>query len=267
MSLAEELEDVVLKTVILAGGRGTRLSEETQVKPKPMVEVGGIPILVHIMRIYAKYKFNEFVMALGYKGELIKQFFLHYRALTSDLSVDVGTGAVELKTTELDDWLVHLVDTGDESMTGGRLKRLDSLLRPEGTFMLSYGDGVADVDVAALVAFHRTHGRLATVTAVRPGGRFGALSFEGDRVKTFKEKPQAGEGWINGGFFVFEPTVLDYLDSDSTILEGEPMERLAADGQLMAYRHDGFWQCMDTIRDRDLLNALWASGSAAWGRP
>jgi len=216
------------------------------------------------MRTYAKHGLNDFVVALGYKGDVIKQFFLHYRALTSDLTVDLGTGAVELMRGDGDDWRVHLCDTGDDTLTGGRLKRLDAMLRPNGTFCVTYGDGVSDLDVGALLAFHRSHGRLATVTAVRPGARFGAMGLDEGQVTTFKEKPQTGEGWVNGGFFVFEPEVLDYLHDDGTILEREPMERLASEGHLMAYRHDGFWQCMDTIRDRDLLNELWASGSAPW---
>lgn len=234
------------------------------VKPKPMVEVGGIPLLVHIMRIYGGFGLNEFVLALGYKGEIIKEYFLNYRALTSDLMVDLATGSVEVTPGASDDWRVHLVNTGDDTMTGGRLKRLDGLLRPGGTFLVTYGDGVADVDISALLAFHRRHGRLATVTAVRPGARFGAMALDGDAVTAFKEKPQTGEGWVNGGFFVFEPGVLDYLVGDESVLEGNPMERLSAEGQLMAYCHSGFWQCMDTVRDRDLLNELWASDRAPW---
>lgn len=258
------LENRIVKTVILAGGRGTRLAEETVVKPKPMVEIGGIPMLVHIMRIYGSFGLNEFVLALGYKGEVIKEYFLHYRALTSDLMVDLATGAVEVTPGVSDDWRVHLINTGDDTMTGGRLKRLDGLLRPEGTFLVTYGDGVADVDVGELLAFHRRHGRLATVTAVRPGARFGAMGLDGEAVTAFKEKPQTGEGWVNGGFFVFEPEVLDYVSEDATVLEREPLEGLAKEGQLMAYRHEGFWQCMDTVRDRDFLNELWDNGTAPW---
>lgn len=253
-----------MNVVILAGGLGTRLSEETVVKPKPMVEIGGIPILLHIMRGYARYGHTEFTIALGYKGEVVKQFFLNYRLMGSDLSVQLKTGRVDYDETRLDDWTVHLVDTGSKSMTGGRIHRLESRLRPAGTFMATYGDGVADIDITALLKFHRQHGKLATITAVRPPARFGTMLFEGDRVVNFEEKPQTGEGWINGGFFVFEPGVFDYLHDDSTVLEREPLERLASDGQLMAFRHFGFWHPMDTIRDRDYLNEQWAAGDAPW---
>lgn len=253
-----------MKTVILAGGLGSRLSEETQVKPKPLVEIGGIPILVHIMRIYATHHFRDFVIALGYKGEMVKEYFLSYHLLNSDVSLQLKTGRAEYSSDEVPDWTVRMVDTGEKSMTGGRLHRLEGILRPEGTFMLTYGDGVADVDVHRLVAFHKKHGKLATVTAVRPPARFGAMVFDGDRVAEFQEKPQTGEGWINGGFFVFEPGVFDYLSGDSTILEREPLEDLARDGHLMAFKHEGFFHPMDTIRDRDLLNELWKSGHAPW---
>lgn len=255
-----------MKTVLLAGGLGTRISEETQVKPKPMVEIGGLPILVHIMRGYAAHGFTHFMVALGYKGETIKDYFLNYHLRTSDLAIDLGSGRVDYSRRTAENLAVELIDTGDKTMTGGRLHRLESRLRPHGTFMLTYGDGVANVDVAALVAFHRRHGRKATVTAVRPAARFGAMTFDGDRVATFKEKPQAAEGWINGGFFVFEPEVFDYLHGDDTVLEQDPLERLARDGQLMAYKHEGFWQPMDTVRDRDVLNELWRRGDAPWTR-
>ena len=255
-----------MKTVLLAGGLGTRISEETQLKPKPMVEIGGIPILVHIMRCYAAHRFTKFVVALGYKGEVVKDYFLNYHLRTSDLAIDLGTGKVDYSRRVVEDLAVELVDTGDKSMTGGRLHRLESRLRPHGTFMLTYGDGVSDVDIAALVAFHRRHGKLATVTAVRPAARFGTMAFDGERVASFKEKPQASEGWINGGFFVFEPGVFDYLRGDDTVLEQDPLEKLARDGQLMAYKHQGFWQPMDTVRDRDVLNDLWRSGEAPWVR-
>ncbi len=256
-----------MNVVILAGGLGTRLSEETVVKPKPMVEIGGIPILLHIMRLYARHGHTDFTIALGYKGEVIKQYFRDYRMMQSpNVTVRLGSGNVEVdyEGTALDDWTVNLVDTGGATMTGGRIHRLESRLRGGGAFMATYGDGVADVDVTSLLQFHRRHGRLATMTAVRPPARFGTMLFDGDRVVNFEEKPQTGEGWINGGFFVFEPAVFDYIHGDSTILEREPLERLAQDGQLMAFRHFGFWQPMDTIRDRDYLNERWAAGDAPW---
>ena len=255
-----------MKTVILAGGLGTRLAEETETKPKPMVEIGGHPILWHIMNIYRDRGFREFVVALGYKGEVVKSYFLNYRYLRNNISIDFSRGRVEVEDGDPEDWVVRLVDTGLQTYTGGRLRRLAPWLGHE-TFMVTYGDGVADLDVRDLVAFHRRHGRLATVTAVRPPARFGGLVFEGDVVTQFAEKPQIGEGWINGGFFVFEPQVLDYIDGDDTMLEREPLERLAADRQLAAYRHEGFWQCMDTLRDVRLLNTLWASGQAPWRAP
>jgi glucose-1-phosphate cytidylyltransferase len=253
-----------MKAVILAGGLGTRLAEETIVKPKPMVEVGGLPMLVHIMRIYARYGFNDFLIALGYKGEIIKDYFLNYHLRTSDLAVSLASGKADFARRVRDDWTVRMFDTGDDTLTGGRLHRLEQYLRPEGTFTLTYGDGVCDLDINALLEFHRRHGKIATVTAVRPPARFGAIVIDNDRVVDFHEKPQSSEGWINGGFFVFEPGVFDYLAGDRTVLEGEPLERLARDGQLMGYRHPGFWHCMDTVRDRDALNDLWASGNAPW---
>jgi glucose-1-phosphate cytidylyltransferase len=249
--------------VILAGGLGTRLAEETEIRPKPMVEIGGRPILWHVMKQYAHYGFREFVLALGYKGEDIKHYFLDYHSLSNDMAIDLATGQVTVGPRQQDDWLVHLVDTGQKTNTGGRVKRLESLLS-QGTFMVTYGDGVSNVDLQALLSFHRSHGRLATVTAVRPPARFGSLVFDGDRVKEFAEKPQTGEGWINGGFLVLEPGVFSYLDGDASSLEAHAMERLAADGELMAYRHDGFWQCMDTKRDLDLLRRLWDGGAPPW---
>jgi glucose-1-phosphate cytidylyltransferase len=252
-----------MKAVILAGGFGTRLSEETDHKPKPMVQIGGREILWHIMKGYAHYGVNEFVIALGYKGEVIKRYFLDYRLLNSSLSVSLGTGDVTVFDGECDDWRVHLVDTGLETMTGGRLKRLMNLLG-DGTFMMTYGDGVGNVDIDRLREFHRQHGRLATVTAVRPPARFGGLEFNGDCVTRFTEKPQIGEGWINGGFFVLEPEVLDYIDGDETMWEHEPLERLAEEGQLVAYKHEAFWQSMDTLRDVRLLESLWQSNQAPW---
>ncbi|HWA24557.1 MAG TPA: glucose-1-phosphate cytidylyltransferase [Lacunisphaera sp.] len=253
-----------MKVILLAGGLGTRLSEETQLRPKPMVEIGGIPILVHIMRSYAHFGLNEFVVALGYKGEIIKEYFLNYHLRNSDLTINLASGGVEYSRRPAENMKVELVDTGGKTMTGGRLRRLEAMMRPKGTFMLTYGDGVSDVDIAALLAFHRRHGKLATVTAVRPAARFGVMAFDGDRVTSFQEKPQTTEGWINGGYFVLEPGVFDYLKGDETILEKEPLEGLARDGQLMAYKHHGFWHPMDTIRDRDALNELWASGQAPW---
>lgn len=254
-----------MKTVILAGGYGTRLTEETEIKPKPMVEVGGQPAIWHIMKIYAAYGHREFVTALGYKGEAIKNYFLNYHRFRCDLQVHLGSGSVEVDTHagDAEDWTVHLIDTGLETDTGGRIRRLARHLE-DGTFMLTYGDGVADIDVARLVSFHRSHGRLATITAVRPPARFGGLAFDGDIVTEYTEKPQIGEGWINGGFFVLEPKVLDYIRGDATKFEREPLETLARDRQLMMYRHEGFWQCMDTLRDVRLLRELWDQGNAPW---
>jgi glucose-1-phosphate cytidylyltransferase len=252
-----------MRVVILAGGLGTRLQEETAVKPKPMVEIGGQPILWHIMKLYRHFGLREFVVALGYRGEVVKSYFLSYRHHSSDLSVDLASGQVEAHGDGPEDWLVHLVDTGVGTETGGRLRRLARWLG-DGAFMMTYGDGVADLDIAALLRFHREHGRLATITAVRPPARFGGLAFAGDQVTEFVEKPQIGEGWINGGFFVFEPRVLEYISGDDVILERFPLERLAAERQLVAFRHDGFWQCMDTLRDVRLLESLWQQGKAPW---
>jgi glucose-1-phosphate cytidylyltransferase len=252
-----------VKVVILAGGYGTRLSEETELRPKPMVEIGGRPILWHIMKSYAHRGFDEFVVALGYRGDVVKRYFLDFTSVNADLTVRLGSGEVTAHAGRREAWTVHLVDTGLDTMTGGRIKRLRDWIGGE-TFMLTYGDGVSDVDVGALVAFHRAHGRLATVTAVRPPARFGGLEVEGDRVAEFTEKPVAGEGWINGGFFVLEPGVLDYVEGDATPWERGPVERLAAEGELHAYRHRGFWQSMDTLRDVRQLNGLWSSGRAPW---
>ncbi|HUF46337.1 MAG TPA: glucose-1-phosphate cytidylyltransferase [Vicinamibacterales bacterium] len=252
-----------MKTVILAGGFGTRLSEETTVRPKPMVEIGGRPILWHIMRGYAACGFNEFVIALGYKGEMIKEHFLEYHRLQNDLTIHLASGRVDVHDGECEDWTVHLRDTGLLTASGGRLKRLAPVLR-DGTFLMTYGDGVAELDINELVAFHRRHGKLATLLAVPPPARFGALSLSRDEVARFEEKPVIGDGWINGGFFVLEPGVLDYVDGDDQPFEREPLERLAKDGQLMAFRHEKFWHCMDTMRDLQHLNALWDSGDAPW---
>lgn len=249
-------------TIILAGGLGTRLAEETEVRPKPMVEVGGRPILWHIMKTYAHHGFRDFAVALGYKGETIKRFFIDYHALSGDLEVDLQTGRTTRRGGGPEPWHVHLRDTGAATVTGGRVKRLADLVA--GTFMMTYGDGVSDVDIGKLVAFHRAHGKLATLTAVRPPARFGALEFDGDHVARFSEKPQTGEGWINGGFFVLEPPVLDLISGDEVHFEGYPLEELARRGQLMAYRHAGFWQPMDVLRDLKLLQSLWEAGKAPW---
>ena len=253
-----------VKVVILAGGLGSRLSEETTLRPKPMVEIGGYPILWHILKGYAHHGFNDFAIALGYKGEFIKDYFLRYRMLSSNLSIDLASGKVESSGAPAENWKLQLVDTGKDTLTGGRLHRLESFLRPHGTFMLTYGDGVCNVDVRKVLAFHKAHGKLATMTAVRPPARFGTMNFDGDRVTEFKEKPQTEGGWINGGFFVFEPGVFDFLSGDKTVLEQKPLENLARQSQLMAFKHDGFWQCMDTIRDKNLLEELWQSGHAPW---
>ena len=253
-----------MKTVILCGGLGTRLAEETQVRPKPMVEIGGRPILWHIMKCYENYGIDDFCLALGYKGEVVKEYFLNYHPHSSDLTVNLRTGVVDFNNPTSENWNVSLVDTGAVTMTGGRLLRLRPHLESSGTFMLTYGDGVSDINISDLLAFHKGHGRIATVSAVRPMMRFGELTIEGDRVADFKEKPQGSEGWINGGFFVFEPAIFDYIQGDSTLLEREPLEKLASINQLMAYRHFGYWQCMDTIRDKQSLEELWSSGKAPW---
>ena len=253
-----------MKIVILCGGLGTRLSEETQVKPKPMVEIGGRPMLWHIMKIYERHGLSDFMLALGYKGEVIKDYFLNYHARQSDLTVHLKSGKVDYTNPTAEDWRLSLIDTGANTMTGGRLLRLKPHLQFGGTFMLTYGDGVSNADITKLLAFHRSHGRLATVTAVRPPARFGDLRIENNRVTHFEEKPQAGEGWINGGFFVFEPQVLDFIADDTTILEKAPLEQLAQRGELMTYQHPGYWQSMDTLRDKQALEELWANNKAPW---
>jgi glucose-1-phosphate cytidylyltransferase len=252
-----------MKVVILAGGLGTRLSEETEVKPKPMVQIGGKPILWHIMKVYSHHGFNEFVICLGYKGYIIKEFFANYFLHKSDLTIDLQTNKLDVHNNFVEPWKITLVDTGDKTMTGGRLLKIREYLNNE-AFMVTYGDGVADIDIRNLLEFHRSHGKLATVTAVRPPSRFGGMAIDHETVTDFIEKPQIGEGWINGGFFVFEPSVLDYINGDATLLEREPLEHLAAERQLIAYRHDRFWQCMDTLRDVQLLNDLWQHGSPPW---
>ena len=257
-----------MKVVILAGGLGTRLSEETVLKPKPMVEIGGKPIIDHIMRWYAHHGFTEFMVALGYKGEQIKSYFLNYYALNSDITVSLKDGnAVMTKDTgEHDDWVVHLVDTGLHTQTGGRLRRLKNRLNADDDdiFLMTYGDGLSNIDIGKLVEFHRAHGKLATLTAVRPPSRFGGLAFDGDRITQFIEKPPLGEGWINGGFFVLNRHVLDYIADDSISWERNPLERLVREGELMAFKHEGFWQAMDNVREKQMLEEIWQSGHAPW---
>ena len=253
-----------MKAVILAGGFGSRLQEETVVRPKPMVEIGGKPMLWHIMNIYSAHNVNEFIVALGYKGEVIKEYFLNFYAFNNDISLDLSCGQVSVHDGNQPGWKLHLVDTGLKTSTGGRIRRLKSWLGDTETFMLTYGDGVADIDIDALLKFHRSHGKLATVTIVRPPARFGGVALDADRVLQFEEKPQTGEGWINGGFFVLNREVIDWIEGDDTIWEREPLERLAREGELMAYQHSGFWQPMDTLRERHLLERLWDSGEAPW---
>lgn len=248
---------------ILAGGYGTRLAEETEIRPKPMVEIGGMPILWHIMMHYHKYGHRDFSVALGYKGDYIKRWFNDYFSLNGSMKLNGTTGTVERHGMDCPDWSINLVETGQKTMTGGRIKRLGEWLG-DGTFMMTWGDGVSDVNLDDLLAFHRSHGKLATMTAVRPPARYGHLDFDGDRVIEFNEKPQTSEGWINGAFFVLEPGVLEFIDGDDVMFEHEPMRRLAAAGQLMAYRHTSFWQCMDTLREKHLLQKLWDSGDAPW---
>lgn len=253
-----------MKVILLAGGFGTRLAEYTEVIPKPMVPIGGKPILWHIMRSYAHFGHKDFYVALGYKAEVIKSYFLNYRSLNADFTVDIGSGSVTPHQLDQVDWRVTLAHTGEQSMTGGRVKRMQSFIGNE-TCMLTYGDGVSNIDLDALLKFHRSHGKLVTVSAVRPAARFGELEMEGARVVSFKEKPQLHEGWINGGFFIIEPAFFDLIGGDETMLEREPLERAASLGELMAYRHEGFWHCMDTKRDHELLESMWAKG-APWAR-
>jgi glucose-1-phosphate cytidylyltransferase len=250
--------------VILAGGFGTRLSEETAVRPKPMVEIGGKPILWHIMKTFDTYGVNEFIIGLGYKGDAIKDYFLNFYAINNDISVDLATGGTVIHDGNQPRWKVHLVDTGLTTQTGGRLRRLRKWLDGDSVFFFTYGDGVADVDLKALLSFHEAHGRLATVTTVRSPARFGRIVFEGDRVTEFFEKPEAGEGWINGGFFALDVRAIDYIDGDESVWERDAVERMALDGQLMGYRHYGFWSCMDTLKEKNFLEDLWQSGRAPW---
>ncbi len=253
-----------MKVVILAGGLGTRISEESHLKPKPMIEIGGRPILWHLMKVFSEHGFNDFIICLGYKGYVIKEYFANYVLHNADLTVDLAKGSVEYHATNHEPWRVTLVNTGEETMTGGRLKRVAEYLPPGEPFFLTYGDGVADVDLNALVEFHRAHGKQATVTAVAPPGRFGALEIVEGGVKRFIEKPPGDNGLINGGFFVLQPEVVDRIAGDATTFEAEPLESLARDGQLMARPHDGFWAAMDTLRDKNHLESLWASGQAPW---
>ena len=252
-----------MKVIILAGGFGTRLSEYTEIIPKPMVTIGGRPILWHIMQNYANFGHKDFYLALGYKAEIIKEYFLHYRSLNADFTVDLSTGDIEPYQLDDVDWRVTLAHTGLETMTGGRVKRLKSFIGNE-TFMMTYGDGVADINFDALLKFHKSHGKMVTISAVHPGARFGELDIEGQKVVTFQEKPQISQGWINGGYFIMEPRFLDLIENDKTSLEREPLEKAAEMGELMAYNHEGFWQCMDTKRDRDSLEEMWQSGKPPW---
>lgn len=253
-----------MKAVILAGGLGTRLSEETVLKPKPMVEIGGKPILWHILNIYSAHGIREFIIALGYKGEVIKEYFLNFYALHNDLSIDLSNGKTTIHGGKQPNWRIHLVDTGLHTQTGGRLKRLAAWLPDHEPFCFTYGDGVADIDIQATIKFHASHGKLATVTAAQIPARFGRMTFDGHKVTAFSEKPQHGEGVINGGFFVLNKRAIDYIDGDETAWEREPSERLASEGQIMAYHHPGFWSCMDTLREKNYLEELWASGKAPW---
>ena len=252
-----------MKVIILAGGFGTRLSEYTELIPKPMVQIGGNPILWHIMEIYSKFGHKDFYVALGYKSEKVKEYFINYTSLNSDFSVDLSNGKIKPFAVNTVDWKITLVNTGLNTMTGGRVKRMKQFIGDE-TCLLTYGDGVANIDIDNLIKFHKSHGKLITVSAVRPSARFGELEIEDSKVISFKEKPQLHQGWINGGYFVIEPEFFDYIKDDTTLLEREPLERAANEGQLMAYSHDGFWHCMDTKRDHELLEDIWEKGNAIW---
>jgi len=253
-----------MKAVILAGGFGSRLSEETVLRPKPMVEIGGKPILWHIMNIYAAHGVNEFIVALGYKAEAIKEYFLNFYAINNDISIDLSSGKTTVHDGKQPNWKIHLVDTGLYTQTGGRLKRLQRWLDGDETFMFTYGDGVADIDINALLEFHNSRGKLATITTVRPPARFGRIAFGGDHVTEFYEKPEEAEGWINGGFFVLNPGVMDYISGDASVWERDAVEKLARDSQLVGYRHYGFWSCMDTLKEKNYLEELWNLDQAPW---
>ncbi len=253
-----------MKVIILAGGFGSRLSEETSLRPKPMVEIGGKPILWHIMNTYSAHGLNEFLIALGYKQEVVKQYFLNFYALNNDISIDMASGETVIHNGNQPKWKIHLVDTGLHTMTGGRVRRLRDWLDKNEPFMLTYGDGVADLDITALLRFHKSHGKIATVTTVRSPARFGRIGFKGDLVTDFYEKPENSEGWINGGYFVLNYRALEYIADDDTVWEHGPVEKLARDGQLMGYRHNGFWSCMDTLKEKNILEELWATGRAPW---
>ena len=252
-----------MKTLILAGGLGTRLAEETVVKPKPMVEIGGKPIISHIMEIYASQGYSDFLVALGYKGELIKKYFLEYSKLKSDLQINIGTGEHSFINRNTENWNVGLIDTGFHTQTGGRVKRMSKYLGKE-TFFVTYSDGLSNINLAKLLKFHRSHGKIATLTTVHPPSRFGKLELNKNQVTKFAEKPTEGDGWINGGFYVFEPSIFEYISGDETALEREPMERLVNDGQLMSYKHTGYWQMMDTLQEKQLLESQWNNGNAPW---
>ena len=253
-----------MKAVILAGGLGTRISEESHLRPKPMVEIGGRPILWHLMKSYAAHGVNEFIICVGYKGYIIKEYFSNYFVHMSDVTFDMSKNTMEVHEHKADPWRVTLVDTGEHSMTGGRLKRVRDYLEPGQPFCFTYGDGLSDIDINAEIAFHKAHGKLATIAAVQPPGRYGALMMEGQTVTGFQEKPPGDGAWINGGFFILQPEVVDYIDGDSTTWEAEPLGSLARDGQLVAYEHRGFWQPMDTLREKNYLESLWQSGEAPW---
>jgi glucose-1-phosphate cytidylyltransferase len=253
-----------MKAVILAGGLGTRFSEETGLRPKPMIEVGGKPILWHIMKIYAASNITEFIIALGYKAEIIKEYFLNFYAFNNDLTIDLANGKTIIHDGKQPNWKIHLVDTGMYTQTGGRLKRLKKWLEDEESFLFTYGDGVADLDIQAVIKFHQSHGKLATVTTVRSPARFGRIGFDGDRISNFHEKPESGEGWINGGFFVLNGKAIEYIQDDETAWEKGPLEGLSKDGQMMGYRHYGFWSCMDTLKEKNILDEMWNSGEAPW---
>jgi glucose-1-phosphate cytidylyltransferase len=252
-----------MKVLLLAGGYGTRLSEETEIRPKPMAEIGGKPILWHIMKGYSHYGFNDFVILLGYKGYFIKEYFANYFLHQSDVTIDLSTNAMKVHNNTSEPWKVTLLETGQNTMTGGRIKRAKEYIGQE-PFLLTYGDGVADIDLTKLLSFHQSNGNLVTMTAVQPEGRFGALETSGNRVDSFLEKPKGDGAWINGGFFVCQPQVLDYISNDNTVFEQEPLQNLAIEGQLLHYRHHGFWKCMDTLRDKKMLNEMWDSGNAKW---